>query len=232
MTDEERTEEKGSVEPEAEANQAPVLHGAGEVPAPEASEPSPDEVIAVLKQELEKAQQTAAEMEDRWKRVLADFQNYRKRVFQERADAYQEGKKEAVLQLLSVLDALERAADSLKEATSLDAYRDGLDLIIRLFRDSLKRLDVEPIPAEGVPFDAFLHEAVDRVEREDLDEGTIVEQLGKGYRMGGKVIRPALVRVATKPPAALVSGTPEEGGSEAPEPSPTEKEMPFSENSE
>ena len=81
----------------------------------------------------------------------------------------------------------------------------------------MRRLDVEPIPAEGTPFDPHLHEAFERVEREDLEEGVIVGELERGYRMGERVIRPAKVRVAVKPVLSLQVPEPSadtEGGGE------------------
>ncbi len=187
--------------------EAPLEGGVEPAPderAPVSGERTCEEVIASLKEELERTRQEVKEMEDRWKRVLAEFQNYRKRVFQERAEAYEKGKKEAIVALLPVLDALERAHRSLKEGASLEAYRGGLDLIIRLFQEGLKGLEVDPISAEGHPYDPFLHEAVERIEREDLEDGTIITELQRGYLMGGKVIRPSLVTVSVKPSSPAV----------------------------
>ncbi|MFA0733013.1 MAG: hypothetical protein LKKZDAJK_002480 [Candidatus Fervidibacter sp.] len=173
--------------------------------------------IAELQERLAQAEAEAQDYRERWLRTLADYQNYRKRVMQERVEAYNEGKKEAVLTLLPVLDNLERALATLKEGADLTAYRQGLELIVRLFQDALRRLDVEPIPAEGTPFDPHLHEAFERVEREDLEEGVIVGELERGYRMGERVIRPAKVRVAVKPVLSLQVPEPSadtEGGGE------------------
>ncbi len=166
--------------------------------------------IAELEEQLVQAKAEAEDYRDRWLRVLADYQNYRKRVMQERREAYDEGKKEAVLALLPVLDNMERALASLKEGADLEAYRRGLELIVRLFYDALHKLEVKPIPAEGQKFDPYFHEAFERVEREDLEEGLIVGEVERGYRMGERVIRPAKVRVVVKPAPQLAS--PEVGG--------------------
>jgi molecular chaperone GrpE len=172
--------------------------------------------IAELQERLAQVEAEAQDYRERWLRTLADYQNYRKRVMQERVEAYNEGKKEAVLALLPVLDNLERALATLKEGADLTAYRQGLELIVRLFQEALRRLDVEPIPAEGVRFDPHFHEAFERVEREDLEEGVIVSELERGYRMGERVIRPAKVRVAVKPTPSLQAPEPsadnEDGG--------------------
>ncbi len=168
--------------------------------------------IAELEEQLAQARAEAEDYRERWLRVLADYQNYRKRVMQERKEAYDEGKKEAVLALLPVLDNLERALASLREGADLSAYRQGMELIVRLFQESLRRLDVEPIPAEGQRFDPYYHEAFERVEREEVEEGTIVGEIERGYRMGERVIRPAKVRVAVKPAPQLTSPEGEAGG--------------------
>lgn len=155
--------------------------------------------VEELQMQLAQARSEAEDYRERWLRVLADYQNFRKRVMQERVDAYNEGKKEAVLTLLPVLDNLERALASLHDGADLQAYRQGLELIVRLFHEALRRLDVEPIPAVGQPFNPHWHEAFERVEREDVTEGTIVGEIERGYRMGERVIRPAKVQVAVKP---------------------------------
>lgn len=168
--------------------------------------------IAELERQLAQAQMEANDYKERWIRVSADFQNFRKRVMQERIEAYNKGKEDAVLALLPVLDNMERALSSLTENADLKAFRQGMELIFRLFHDALKRLDVEPIPSEGQKFDPYYHEAFERVEREDVEDGTIVGVIEQGYKMGEKVIRPAKVRVATKPIPQLEVPETEKGG--------------------
>lgn len=168
--------------------------------------------IAELEEQLEQAKSEAEDYKERWIRVSADFQNFRKRVMQERVEAYNKGKEDAVLALLPVLDNMERALASLTENADLKAFKQGLELIVRLFREALKRLDVEPIPTEGQKFDPYYHEAFERVEREDVEEGLIIDEIERGYRMGDKVIRPAKVRVAVKPAPQLAVPQTETGG--------------------
>lgn len=168
--------------------------------------------IAELENQLAQAQMEANDYKERWIRVSADFQNFRKRVMQERIEAYNKGKEDAVLALLPVLDNMERALSSLTENADLKAFRQGMELIVRLFHDALKRLDVEPIPSGGQKFDPYYHEAFERVERDDVEDGTIVGVVEQGYKMGDKVIRPAKVRVATKPTPQLTVPETEKGG--------------------
>lgn len=161
--------------------------------------------IAELEGQLAQAISEAEDYKERWIRVSADFQNFRKRVMQERVEAYNKGKEDAVLTLLPILDNMERALASLTENADLNAFKQGLELIIRLFRESLRRLDVEPIPAEGQKFDPYYHEAFEKVERDDVDEGLIISEVERGYKMGDRVIRPAKVKVAVKPKPQLAA---------------------------
>ena len=178
-------------------------------------EPSVEELkarIAELEEQLAQAKAEAEDYKERWIRVSADFQNFRKRVMQERVEAYNKGKEDAILAVLPVLDNMERALSSLTETSDLNAFKRGLELIVRLFQEALRRLDVEPIQTEGKKFDPYYHEAFERVEREDVEEGLIVGEVERGYKMGDKVIRPAKVYVAVKPAPQLAAPQPAEGG--------------------
>lgn len=168
--------------------------------------------ISELEEQLTQAKAEAEDYRERWIRVSADFQNFRKRVIQERVEAYNKGKEDTISALLPVLDNMERALASLTENADLNTFKQGLELIVRLFRESLKRLDVEPIPAEGQKFDPYYHEAFERVEREDVEEGLIVDEVERGYKMGERVIRPAKVKVAVKPAPQLAAPENETGG--------------------
>ncbi len=170
--------------------------------------------IVELEEQLAQAKAEAEDYKERWIRVSADFQNFRKRVMQERVEAYNKGKEDAVLALLPVLDNMERALASLSENADLNAFKQGLELIVRLFRESLRRLDVETIPSEGQKFDPYYHEAFERVEREDVEEGLIIGEVERGYKMGDRVIRPAKVKVAVKPTPQLAVPEVEIGGEE------------------
>jgi molecular chaperone GrpE len=180
-------------------------------------EPSIDELkarIAELEEQLAQAKAEAEDYKERWIRVSADFQNFRKRVMQERVEAYNKGKEDAVLAVLPVLDNMERALSSLTETSDLNAFKRGLELIVRLFQEALRRLDVEPIQTEWQKFDPYYHEAFERVEREDVEEGLIVGEVERGYKMGDRVIRPAKVYVAVKPAPQLAAPQPDDEGGE------------------
>ncbi|MGQ9462322.1 MAG: nucleotide exchange factor GrpE [Candidatus Fervidibacter sp.] len=196
---EEKNEQQTETNIEQPTTEQPTVDVVGEAIEQEVTTEQLKAHIAELERQLAQAQMEANDYKERWIRVSADFQNFRKRVMQERIEAYNKGKEDAVLALLPVLDNMERALSSLTENADLKAFRQGMELIVRLFHDVLKRLDVEPIPSEGQKFDPHYHEAFERVERDDIEDGTIVGVVEQGYKMGDKVIRPAKVRVATKP---------------------------------
>lgn len=134
-------------------------------------------------------------------RRQADFDNYRKRMEQERKDASRRGAGRLLHDLLPVLDALERALRSHDNPT-FDEYRKGVELIYRHLWDTLSKQGLERIAAEGKTFDPHYHEAIDRVETREHPDGTIIEVVQEGYLFDGRVLRPSLVRVAVSPEGA------------------------------
>lgn len=129
-------------------------------------------------------------------RLKADFDNYRRRMMQEQARWQDQAVGQFVLQVLPVLDNLERAAASGNSDTA--ALRQGLELTLRQFRDTLEKAGVEPIEAVGQPFDPNVHEAMMRVDGEGMAEDTVLEEFQKGYMYKGQVLRPTLVKVAVR----------------------------------
>ena len=149
--------------------------------------------------ELAAAQQQAAEYLALAQRAQADFQNYRRRAEQERTEAFERGRGEVVLQMLPVLDDFERALAALPAERQEEDWVQGLSLIERKLRSTLEGLGVERIAAEGQPFDPWEHEAVLHEAREDVEPGTVAAVARHGYRLNGKVLRPAQVLVAKQP---------------------------------
>jgi len=154
------------------------------------------EDIEALQTELEKLKTDAAESHERYVRTLADFDNYRKRQREEAARTASVAVEEIVLQLLPIIDNFRRTIEAAEAQHSYDALVEGDQMILRQLGDLLTRLGVSPIEAEGREFDPLIHEALMRVETDDVPENTIIDELEKGYEMNGKVIRPARVRVA------------------------------------
>ena len=151
----------------------------------EPAEVSDDEVVR-LQDEL------AAERE-RGLRLLAEFDNYRRRTNEERAFAEEDGKREVLLALLDVMDDFDRAL--LHVGTAPNAVADGLRLIRQRFSDVLLANGVTPFDSEGQPFDPTIHEAMTMIDSDDGESGTVYSEARRGYLMNGKLLRPALVAV-------------------------------------
>ena len=155
---------------------------------------SKPDTVTVKKKEWDDMSAACAEYLDAAKRIKAEFDNFRKRNETVRSDSYNEGVAQAVLMMLPVLDNLERAQETFAQAE--EGQRVGMELILRQMMDSLEKLGVELIPAEGVKFDPNLHQAVMQIEAgEDQESGDVAQVLMKGYRMGDKVLRYAMVAV-------------------------------------
>ena len=162
----------------------------GETAAPAPEEPSEEEK---LRAELEEARKTIAEDKDKYLRLLAEYDNFRKRSSRERDNIYADVKADTVAKILPVYDNLERA---LKQETADEAYRRGVEMTMNQFLEVLKGLGVEPIEALGAVFDPKEHNAVMHTEDPEKGEQEIVAEFQKGFRMGDRVIRFSMVQVA------------------------------------
>ena len=170
------------------------------------SEKKKEEKNENIKQEekLEKKQETKREtkpakekeleeLTDRYKRVLAEFENYKKRSSKERETLYNSILSDVVEVFLPIVDNLENA---LKVETQDVEYKKGVELVLKQFKDILKTKGVEEIPAVGETFDPSLHEAVSSVQDPDKNAQEIVQEYRKGYKIGNRVIRHSMVVVA------------------------------------
>ncbi len=138
--------------------------------------------------------QDFTDMEDRYKRILAEFENFKKRSGKERDVLYSSIIGDIIEALLPIADNLENA---LKMQTSDENYKQGVELVLKQFKDVLKSKGVEEIVAEkGTAFDPELHEAVSSITDSNLGEKEIAEEYRKGYKIGNKVIRHSMVVVA------------------------------------
>lgn len=133
---------------------------------------------------------------DRLARLQAEFENVRKREQRERAEFRDYATGNVVEQFLPVLDNFELA---LKSNGSAEQLRVGVELIVKQMDEALRSLSVQPIETVGTIFDPRIHEAIDSVEREDVPDHQIVEEIRRGYRIKERLLRPALVRVASNP---------------------------------
>ena len=174
--------------PEQEAGEADQAPEAAE--APEAPEPK----AGKAKKEPGKDQgQLLAEAADKYLRLCAEYDNYRKRTAKEKEGIWTEAKAQTVAAFLPVYDNLERA---LKQDTADEAYKKGVEMTMKGLRDALTGLGVEVIPALGETFDPNRHSAVMHVDDETAGENTVVEVFQQGFTCGEKVIRFAMVKVA------------------------------------
>ena len=144
-------------------------------------------------EEVEQLRHELDEERDRRLRLLAEFDNFRRRAARERETAGAEGRRAALRPLLAVLDTLERA---LAAGSSDRDFYDGVAATHRLFVDALRQAGAEPIESVGRPFDPTVHEAVATVPAEGRPPGPGVQEASRGWRLGGELLRPAQVAVA------------------------------------
>ena len=184
-------------EPESEPEPVPVQRGSGELGGPLVAE------LVATRAELKRVEAEVGELKDRLARRQADFENYRKRVERERSETYERVVAEISSKLLPVLDNLKRALDTEAslEAGESDEFRhflSGVDLIFKQLSGVIEALGVKPVLAVGERFDPHIHEAVVSEATDEHEPDTVMEEIIRGYRLGDKLIRPALVKVAMK----------------------------------
>lgn len=164
--------------------------------------------IAALEQEIEQLETERDELNDRLVRKAADFKNFRRRMEREKKRRFEAGKLAVIEPMLEVLDDFERSIEAARDLAEMDEARDayeslkgGVEMVFRKFRDELHSFGVEPIDAEGKPFDETLHEAMMRQPTDEAEPGTVLQEIRKGYTMGDRVIRHSRVVVAAEPPS-------------------------------
>lgn len=161
---------------------------------PETSDaPEEDQAEAPVQPKEKDQGQLLAEAAEKYLRLAAEYDNYRKRTTKEKENAWSESKAQTVAAFLPVYDNLERA---LKQETADEAYKKGVEMTMKGLQDVLNNLGVETIPALGETFDPNRHNAVAHVEDETAEENTVVEVFQQGFQCGDKVIRFAMVKVA------------------------------------
>lgn len=153
--------------------------------------------------ELKKLTDERQEFNDKLARRTADFDNFRKRTERERTETYNRALGEVVRRLLPVLDNLQRALDAervveVKEAEEFRHFLHGVELINRQLGGVLESLGIEVVPTVGERFDPHVHEAVATEETDAHEPDTVTQEMQRGYRLGDKLLRPAMVKVATK----------------------------------
>ena len=167
--------------------------------APEASTVpagAPEAQAAAGRAEYDQLKAERDHLIDRLARLQAEFDNARKRAEREKADFRDYATGSVVEQFLPVLDNF---ALALKATGSADQLRSGVELIVKQMEDVLRQLQVSPVPAVGEQFDPRYHEALGSVERDDLPDHSIAEEIRRGYRLRDRLLRPSMVRVVSNP---------------------------------
>jgi molecular chaperone GrpE len=186
-----------------------------EPPAP----PSSEERITLL--EADKA-----DMRDRMLRIAADFDNWKKRARKDQSDGEMRAKESVLRDFLEISDNLERATASWgegkdgkdgKDNNDAKSIRDGVELVLRQFRSKLERYQVKVIEALGQPFDPRFHEAISQAPSAEAKPGSILHELQKGYLIGEKLLRPAMVVVAAAAPVPVTKPAEDDTASDKPE---------------
>jgi molecular chaperone GrpE len=154
-----------------------------------------DAEVAKLASDLNELRQTLM-------RRQADFDNYRKRIEKERADDAKRHTARVIESMIPIIDGFEHALAAHRDAPEYESYRKGFELIYKQLVDNVTRLGVERIDPLGKQFDPHLHQAMDRTESAEYADGTIVQVYQPGYVFHGRVLRPAMVRVAVHPGSA------------------------------
>ena len=148
--------------------------------------------------EVQKLRVERDSLQDRLLRKHAEFENYRKRVERERSEYVQFASAELMKELLNAMDSFDLAIrNAAAEDSAGENMLRGLDLVYKQFQDTLGRFGLKPIDAKGQLFDPNFHQAVSTVATDEVDENTVVEEMRRGYTLNGRLLRPAMVTVAT-----------------------------------
>ena len=207
-TEEEVTEKEGATN----KNKVPGENSQGQTNSPfpntdptKAFEDDVEEVAGgpISGNEMNSLKNTIRELDEkvnmnynRYLRALAELENYKKRVVRERADLMKYAGEDLLLEILPVVDNLERTLEHAKEDTDVSKVVEGVALIYRQFIQALEKSGVTLIAEVNIKFDTAIHQALQKVEDKSVPDDTVVEILQKGYILNGKVVRPAMVKVA------------------------------------
>lgn len=163
--------------------------------SPEAGEATETAGTRSLAAELDRLAREKRDLQELMQRRQAEFENYKKRVERERGELFEFASMDTAKAMLPILDDFERA---LKVESADKEYARGMELIYQRLYESLKKIGLEPISTEGMLFDPHLHHAVDMVDSPDSPDQTILEEYQRGYNFKGRLLRPAMVKVAVR----------------------------------
>ncbi|MDD5473766.1 MAG: nucleotide exchange factor GrpE [Candidatus Methanoperedens sp.] len=149
-----------------------------------------------FQKELDSVKKQLEEEKDRCLRLNAEFENSRKRILKDREEFIKYANEKLILELIDVLESLERGIETTKKAGDKDKLIEGMELVYKQFKNVLEKNGLTPIKALGEKFDHYKHEAMMQTITDECDEGTILEEFARGYMLYGKVIRYSKVRVS------------------------------------
>lgn len=201
-----------------EFGQEPALGPAADAPsadAPASAPPATEETaeavaageVAELRRQLEETQAKADEYLDQWRRSVAEFSNYRKRMERDRQEFQKTATADFLKRLLPVVDDMERAFAHLPADLAGREWVIGMQMVYQKLLDLLRQEGLQPIEAEGGQFDPLYHEAVSYEESTEHEDGAIIGVVRRGYRFGDRVLRPAQVRVARRRETSEAGGS-------------------------
>ena len=147
--------------------------------------------------EADKLKSDYETLNSQYMRLAADFENFRKRQEAERENLLRFGTENALTKMIEVLDNFERAEKSLENVEDIEKYKESFSLLHKQVTETLTKMGMEPINAQGQEFDPNIHDAVMQTPTSEYPEHTVIAELQKGYKLGDKVLRPSLVNVAT-----------------------------------
>lgn len=166
-----------------------------ETPEESLTQADPASALETVTSERDRLLEEKNDLLDRLLRRQAEFDNFRRRADREKAEVIEYANSESAGAIVPILDDFERA---LKVENTGSEYSRGMELIYQRLSDALKKLGLEPISAKGQKFDPHIHHAVDRVETADAEDDTILDEYQRGYNFRGRLLRPAMVKVAVK----------------------------------
>jgi molecular chaperone GrpE len=190
-----------NIEVETEPTEPISTDSLGEVP--KTSEAADPDALTRLAEEVESLRLQLEERTSQYMRIAADFDNFRKRTEREKSELELRVKRDAISELLPVIDSFERSRTQIKPDTEQEVnIHKSYQGVYKQLVDCLKRVGVSPMRVEGQPFDPNFHDAIMREPTEEHPEGTVIEELRRGYLLGEMVLRHAMVKVAAPPEKA------------------------------
>jgi molecular chaperone GrpE len=147
---------------------------------------------------LEKKEKEIQELNDKYLRLIADFENFKKRSSRDQLEYMKYAYEPVLREVLPILDNLERAFHHSKESEDIEKLNEGLHMILKQSQEILSKLGVLPIPSKGEPFDPMKHQAISQIETDEMAENIVVDEISKGYQFKDRILRPSMVSVSKK----------------------------------